>query len=175
MKRLASAAVACFVAVLFAPPCAAQGCKHWAETLARSFFPRQVDEQGLRAFANLSPQEYFQVVSQNEEKGLADLVQSLPYQQKTWITYSTEARLRTALERFYRVGSDRARHSGGTGLGLAIVKHVLNAHKARLLIRSELGEGSEFVCVFPREREVSLQLRLIGGSANGDDRSQPSS
>lgn len=78
-------------------------------------------------------------------------------------------------ERFYRVGSDRARHSGGTGLGLSIVKHVLNAHKARLLIRSELGEGSEFVCVFPREREVSLQLRLIGGSANGDDRSQPSS
>jgi two-component system phosphate regulon sensor histidine kinase PhoR len=78
-------------------------------------------------------------------------------------------------ERFYRVGSDRARHSGGTGLGLSIVKHVLNVHKARLLIRSELGEGSEFVCVFPREREVSLQLRLIGGSANGDDRSQPSS
>jgi two-component system phosphate regulon sensor histidine kinase PhoR len=78
-------------------------------------------------------------------------------------------------ERFYRVGSDRARHSGGTGLGLAIVKHVLNAHKARLLIRSELGEGSEFVCVFPREREVSLQPRLIGGGTNGDDRSQPSS
>ncbi|MGD8929833.1 MAG: phosphate regulon sensor histidine kinase PhoR, partial [Lysobacterales bacterium] len=29
-------------------------------------------------------------------------------------------------ERFYRVGSDRARQTGGTGLGLAIVKHVLN-------------------------------------------------
>ncbi len=57
-------------------------------------------------------------------------------------------------ERFYRVGSDRARKSGGTGLGLAIVKHVMNAHKARLIIRSELGEGSEFICVFPRERSV---------------------
>ncbi len=105
MKRLASAAVACFVALLLAPPCAAQGCKHWAETLARSFFPRQVDEQGLRAFVSLSPQEYFQVVSQNEDKGLAELAQSLPYQQKTWTTYSTEARLRTALDRFYQVGS----------------------------------------------------------------------
>jgi two-component system phosphate regulon sensor histidine kinase PhoR len=57
-------------------------------------------------------------------------------------------------ERFYRVGSDRARRSGGTGLGLAIVKHVMNAHKARLIIRSELGEGSEFTCIFPRERSV---------------------
>ena len=58
-------------------------------------------------------------------------------------------------ERFYRVGSDRSRHSGGTGLGLAIVKHVLNTHDARLVIDSELGTGSKFTCVFPTEREVT--------------------
>jgi len=51
-------------------------------------------------------------------------------------------------ERFYRVSPDRSRQSGGTGLGLAIVKHVLNAHDARLLITSELGEGSTFSCQF---------------------------
>jgi two-component system phosphate regulon sensor histidine kinase PhoR len=55
-------------------------------------------------------------------------------------------------ERFYRVGSDRARETGGTGLGLAIVKHVLNAHQAQLIITSELGLGSEFTCVFPDYR-----------------------
>ena len=55
-------------------------------------------------------------------------------------------------ERFFRVGSDRARQTGGTGLGLAIVKHVLNAHKAKLEIESELGQGSTFRCVFPPER-----------------------
>ena len=55
-------------------------------------------------------------------------------------------------ERFYRVGSDRARQTGGTGLGLAIVKHVLNAHQAVLQITSELGEGSEFTCTFSPER-----------------------
>jgi two-component system phosphate regulon sensor histidine kinase PhoR len=55
-------------------------------------------------------------------------------------------------ERFYRVGSDRGRKSGGTGLGLAIVKHVLNEHQARLEISSEYGVGSQFICVFPRER-----------------------
>jgi len=59
-------------------------------------------------------------------------------------------------ERFYRVSPDRSRQSGGTGLGLAIVKHVMNAHRAKLLIHSELGEGSEFVCVFPLARRVLL-------------------
>lgn len=57
-------------------------------------------------------------------------------------------------ERFYRVGSDRSRKGGGTGLGLAIVKHVLNAHQARLVVRSELGAGSTFACQFPAERRI---------------------
>ncbi len=52
-------------------------------------------------------------------------------------------------ERFYRVGSDRSRESGGTGLGLAIVKHVLSTHGARLEIKSDLGIGSTFTCIFP--------------------------
>lgn len=57
-------------------------------------------------------------------------------------------------ERFYRVGSDRARQTGGSGLGLSIVKHVLNAHDAGLSIVSELGEGSEFTCTFPPDRKI---------------------
>lgn len=60
-------------------------------------------------------------------------------------------------ERFYRVGSDRSRHTGGTGLGLSIVKHVLNAHDARLVIESELGEGSTFACIFPLERRLAAE------------------
>jgi len=59
-------------------------------------------------------------------------------------------------ERFYRVGDDRNRKTGGTGLGLAIVKHVLNTHGAKLEIRSEPGSGSEFRCVFPSARKVSV-------------------
>lgn len=54
-------------------------------------------------------------------------------------------------ERFYRVDVGRSRVAGGTGLGLAIVKHVLNHHKARLEIESELGKGSTFRCIFPAE------------------------
>jgi two-component system phosphate regulon sensor histidine kinase PhoR len=58
-------------------------------------------------------------------------------------------------ERFYRVSQDRSRQSGGTGLGLAIVKHVLNAHDARLVVNSELGEGSVFACQFPAGSRIS--------------------
>jgi two-component system phosphate regulon sensor histidine kinase PhoR len=53
-------------------------------------------------------------------------------------------------ERFYRIDKARSRASGGTGLGLAIVNHVMNRHEARLLIASEIGEGSSFTCRFPR-------------------------
>ena len=57
-------------------------------------------------------------------------------------------------ERFYRVGDDRNRKTGGTGLGLAIVKHVLNSHGARLEIHSNLGEGSEFRCIFSEASSI---------------------
>lgn len=52
-------------------------------------------------------------------------------------------------ERFYRVDSHRSRSVGGTGLGLAIVKHILNRHRGRLRIESELGRGSTFLVTLP--------------------------
>jgi two-component system phosphate regulon sensor histidine kinase PhoR len=57
-------------------------------------------------------------------------------------------------ERFYRVDPARSRKSGGTGLGLAIAKHILMRHEAELKIHSEWGNGSTFVCVFPKARTI---------------------
>jgi len=57
-------------------------------------------------------------------------------------------------ERFYRV--DQARSAGSdtgpvsTGLGLAIVKHIVNRHRGRLRIESEMGRGSRFSVFLPR-------------------------
>jgi two-component system phosphate regulon sensor histidine kinase PhoR len=51
-------------------------------------------------------------------------------------------------ERFYRVNVESSRSKKGTGLGLAIVKHILTRHRARLIIRSELGKGSTFTVRF---------------------------
>lgn len=52
-------------------------------------------------------------------------------------------------ERFYRVNVQESRSRGGTGLGLAIVKHIVNRHRGRLAITSELGKGSTFTVKLP--------------------------
>ncbi len=67
-------------------------------------------------------------------------------------------------ERFYRADRGRSRSNGGTGLGLAIVKHALGQHRARLDIRSEPGQGAEFICRFPPERLVPGESAEIAGS-----------
>ena len=54
-------------------------------------------------------------------------------------------------ERFYRVDAHRSREIGGTGLGLAIVKHIINRHRGRLRIESQLGQGSVFTVILPVE------------------------
>ncbi|MBW4637488.1 MAG: two-component sensor histidine kinase, partial [Gloeocapsa sp. UFS-A4-WI-NPMV-4B04] len=52
-------------------------------------------------------------------------------------------------ERFYRVDSDRSRHSGGSGLGLAIAAVIVQAHAGSLQVQSELGKGSTFTIRLP--------------------------
>ncbi len=52
-------------------------------------------------------------------------------------------------ERFYRADAGRSRRMGGTGLGLAIVKHIVNRHRGRLSIASELKVGSTVSVFLP--------------------------
>jgi hypothetical protein len=64
-----------------------------------------VDEQELRTYSAMSPQEYFQLASQIEEKGLAEFARNVPYEQKCVVSYNAEVQLRPVLERFYQVGA----------------------------------------------------------------------
>ncbi|MDQ2100548.1 MAG: two-component system sensor histidine kinase RppB [Tychonema bourrellyi B0820] len=52
-------------------------------------------------------------------------------------------------DRFYRVNSDRSRHTGGSGLGLAIAQTIARAHRGSLTTRSELGFGTTFLLRLP--------------------------
>lgn len=52
-------------------------------------------------------------------------------------------------DRFYRVNSDRSRHTGGSGLGLSIAKAIATAHNGSIEVQSELGKGSTFTIRLP--------------------------
>lgn len=52
-------------------------------------------------------------------------------------------------DRFYRVNSDRSRHTGGSGLGLAIAQAIVQSHQGSLNVESEFGQGSTFTIKLP--------------------------
>lgn len=60
--------------------------------------------------------------------------------------------------RFYRTDPGRSRTSGGTGLGLAIVKHIVERHRGKLDISSQVGVGTT----------VTVRLPMLGRTGQKD-------
>jgi signal transduction histidine kinase len=52
-------------------------------------------------------------------------------------------------DRFYRVNSDRSRHTGGSGLGLAIAQAIAQTHQGSIQVESEVGKGSLLTVKLP--------------------------
>jgi signal transduction histidine kinase len=57
-------------------------------------------------------------------------------------------------EKFYRVRSVETDRIAGTGLGLTLALHIVEAHKGRLEVSSELGSGSTFSVRIPLAEAV---------------------
>ena len=53
-------------------------------------------------------------------------------------------------DRFYQVDGSSKRRFGGTGIGLALVKRIIEAHKGRVWVTSELKKGSSFHVALPK-------------------------
>ncbi len=58
-------------------------------------------------------------------------------------------------DRFFRTDVARAHTKKGTGLGLAICAWIAEAHKGRVEVKSQVGQGSTFTVVLPLARPAA--------------------
>ncbi|MBA7611495.1 Alkaline phosphatase synthesis sensor protein PhoR [subsurface metagenome] len=56
-------------------------------------------------------------------------------------------------DEFYRAPNAKSYKVEGTGLGLAIVKEIVEAHHGKLRVQSELGKGSTFTVLLPKQTQ----------------------
>jgi len=59
--------------------------------------------------------------------------------------------------KFFRVEQSRSSDTGGTGLGLAIVKNIVDMHKGRIEVKSDLN-GTKFVVTLLKEFNVEEEI-----------------
>lgn len=53
--------------------------------------------------------------------------------------------------RFYRAESSRSKKNEGYGLGLSILKEIIDKHNGSIIVTSEIGKGSCFKVILPKE------------------------
>jgi signal transduction histidine kinase len=99
---------------------------------------------------------------------VSNAIKYTPEGGKIWITLSEEGGfvkvsvsdtglgikredLSRIFDRFYRVKTTETRQIVGTGLGLSIVKSIVDAHLGLITVDSEVGKGTTFTVLLPKE------------------------
>jgi len=57
--------------------------------------------------------------------------------------------IKMIFEEFFRSDNAKGREVKGTGLGLSLVKKIIEAHKGKIWVESELGKGTKFTFTIP--------------------------
>ncbi len=65
-----------------------------------------------------------------------------------------DEQLHEIFEPFHQLDSSTKRLYAGTGLGLAMVKRIIEAHGSQVIVKSEIGHGSQFQFTLPVDRSV---------------------
>ena len=68
------------------------------------------------------------------------------------------AEQKQVFRKFVRGSAAKAENIKGTGIGLAIVQQIVHAHRGELQLQSELGVGSTFTILLPKEAENGTHL-----------------
>jgi signal transduction histidine kinase/ligand-binding sensor domain-containing protein/DNA-binding response OmpR family regulator len=77
------------------------------------------------------------------------------------------AKLDRIFDRFYQVDDSNQRSFGGSGIGLALVKELIDLHKWKIKVSSEINKGTEFTIHIPlqdnyldEDQKVKSDLRI---------------
>ncbi len=65
----------------------------------------------------------------------------------------SEEQLDKIFDRFYQIDNKFSNEYEGTGIGLSLTKELVNLHKGKILVESEVGTGSSFRIILPLGKE----------------------
>jgi signal transduction histidine kinase/ligand-binding sensor domain-containing protein/DNA-binding response OmpR family regulator len=83
------------------------------------------------------------------------------------------AHLDRIFERFYEIDdvsfNPKHAHQKSTGIGLAIAKGVVEMHSGSIKVKSEIGEGSEFIVILPMGKSHLQDEQIINDFKDSED------